>query len=315
MRRSTDESPLGAKTGTPTGTYGKLGGGARYWLRRISEEGAPGRFLLSRLLWRSGLCRFLPLTIRFPDGFRMRFHPTAMAARLWQEPDHWADDLDFFKGVVRPGDTCLDIGANIGFFSMAAACYAGPTGQVVSIEPHPRTFTYLMENAKLNGFAVRGFNCALGADAGRQLLSDVYSDDQNALMTDEMVQRQSGLEVPVRTLDAVIAEALPTGGTIDLLKIDTEGYEKFVFEGAGATLARTACIYFESSPPHCRRYGYEPEVVPQMLRDSGFTIYQTGAVAITTDSQGIATEYRNLIALRDPISFLTRTKLKLETYP
>jgi FkbM family methyltransferase len=133
---------------------------------------------------------------------------------------------------------------------------------VFSFEPHPRVFTYLKENVEFNQLEnVELFQCALGPRQGRTWLTDLTADDQNFVAA-------RGVDIPLRVLD----ECVPADVRISLLKLDVEGYEKFVLEGAADTLARTECIYFEALEPLCARYGYTVSELLQTVIDAGFAV-------------------------------------------
>ena len=102
-----------------------------YRLRKLREHPRPGRFILGRILWRSGLS---PLFVReMPRGFRVRFYPTSISAALWSNPSSRTEDEDFVWAVLRPGDRYIDAGANIGQLALAASKRVGPEGEVIAI--------------------------------------------------------------------------------------------------------------------------------------------------------------------------------------
>ena len=98
-------------------------------------------------------------------------------------------------------------------------------------------------------------------------------------------------------------------GCIELLKIDVEGFEKFVLEGAPQTLSKVSCVYIESDEAHFAKYGYSCADVIGLLQDSGFTMLRLtddGAVAPIC-SQYSSVHCENLIAVRNLKTFLERT--------
>ena len=84
------------------------------------------------------------------NGFRLRFFPTSLSAALWIDPDDRKDDVAFFTDFLRPGDTVIDVGANIGSLSLLAAVLTQDKGKAVAIEPHPRTFGFQQQNLAFN---------------------------------------------------------------------------------------------------------------------------------------------------------------------
>ena len=231
-------------------------------LLELRGQRRPLRFLLSRLLWRSGLCRHFVVT---RPGFRLRFHPSSLAAAYWVDPGERAADERFVRAVLRPGEVFVDVGANVGALTLAAARSVGPGGCGVAVEAHPRVCGYLLENLALNQVDwVEVAGCALGRDRGVVRFSDRREDDQNAVGPDE------SLEVEQRTLDEVCAGL----GDIALLKLDVEGYEPEVLLGGRRTLERTRCVYLEMWDAHLRRYGWTAPQVISLLEEAGFSVYR-----------------------------------------
>jgi len=251
---------------------------------------------MARLLMATGACRWLTIQQR---GFLLRFHPANLSSQLWIDPHERDDSLELFRAYLEPGDRVVDVGANIGHTVLAAAVQVGRSGHVVAIEPHPRTFAFLEENVALNtACQVELFNVAVGAQSASASFSDDRRDDMNRI-------DGGTLRVPVRQLDELVADLSP----IALLKVDVEGYEKFVFEGAAALLRRTQCVLFEVSRLHFSRFGYTVHDLLVRLESAGFGLFRQAApdriVPITTafDSEGC----ENLIAVRDLDDFTRRT--------
>ena len=160
------------------------------------------------------------------------------------------DVSDLMLRVLAPGDTVLDVGANIGFFSALAGLLVGPTGQTVAFEPDPRNRARLLRNLQLNSLsAVTVLDAAVTAaagdvtfflnsdDTGGSALWDPGTMDQNVASRRD----RQALTVPGVTLDDTmrrLALAPPK-----LLKIDTEGAEHRVLMGASALLASRQVPY------------------------------------------------------------------------
>jgi len=274
----------------------------RYW-RILRDQRRPAKFLLSRVLMRLGISHWL--TIRQP-GFVLRFHPSSLSAALWiDRDDHQAEAL-FFRRYLRPGDVVLDVGANVGLTTLVASRAVGDSGKVYAFEPHPAVFAYLEDNLALNGAGnVVAENVALGDRDGTVCISDMRSDDHN------FIERSgAGLEVPERRLDR-----LDTGESrVALLKIDVEGYERFVLEGAAQTLERTDCVFFESWDRHFARYDYGSTDLLRWLGDRGWTVFRLeGNDRVRPVPPNYASpEAENLIALRATAGFLERTGFRVE---
>jgi len=231
-------------------------------IRRISREPRPLAFLASRLLWKTRLCRIF--TIR-RESYRLRFFPTSYSANLWAQPESEQFKNNFYKAYLRTSDTVVDVGANIGFTTLDAAVLV-PDGMVLAFEPHPVIFQYLSANIRLNRVSnVRLSNIGLGEKETIDRITDLRADDQNR------IGRDGTLEVRIRALDSVLEEV---DGPVALLKLDVEGFEKFVMEGAGRTLGRTQCVLFESNERRYQSMGYSTCHVLALLVKHGLTPFK-----------------------------------------
>jgi FkbM family methyltransferase len=158
------------------------------------------------------------------------------------------------------------------------------------------------KNLAMNGFRnVHLFNLAMGNVEDRVSFSNIRSDDQNAI-----VPQGRGIDVRARPLDAMRM----SDPVIHLLKIDTEGYEKFVLLGASKVLEKTLTVYFESWDQSSERYGYQPQEVFRLLQKAGFAVFKLHDGALRPISEEYSSSrVENLLALRAPKHFLERTRL------
>lgn len=156
--------------------------------------------------------------------------------------------------------------------ALAAAKRVGPQGEVIAIEAHPEIHCYLEGNLELNRARnIKTLHRALGAGPGQVALTSRRSDDQN------YITNEGSVRVPMCALDELVA-ARPTR----LLKLDVEGYELPVLQGALRTLRQTDIVYCELSTGNCRRFGYQPQEVEQLLVEQGFVFICTGADGVST---------------------------------
>jgi FkbM family methyltransferase len=133
--------------------------------------------------------------------------------------------------LVRPGDTVLDIGANVGLVTLRLSKRVGPTGLVHAFEPNPVIADRLASSLAANGILnVRLHQVALGAEEARLQLS---VPEGNAGAASLLADRASGknVEVPVRRLDNFDL------GPIGFVKMDVEGFEENVLRGFWKTLS------------------------------------------------------------------------------
>ena len=154
------------------------------------------------------------------------------------------------KWVRKKQPVFFDVGANVGAYS-AKLRKAFPDAAIYSIEPHPKNFHRLVENLSPLG-AVKPLQLAVGSTSGRINLYDRDDRDgsSHASIYSEVIselhkQSVTSHEVTMRTLDEIVrSEGVDR---IDLLKIDTEGNELAVLQGAAELIAadRIRCIHFE----------------------------------------------------------------------
>ena len=131
--------------------------------------------------------------------------------------------------IIKPGDTCWDIGANIGFYTCLLASQVGDSGAVVAFEPASRTCGYLHENVSLNQFTnVVVVNKGLGNRQEQRHL--YYSEAELAEGTASLKYadgRAASERVTLDTIDNLIHEL----SAPDFVKIDVEGYQLEVLRG------------------------------------------------------------------------------------
>jgi FkbM family methyltransferase len=226
------------------------------------------------------------------NGYKLRFTPSALSITLFSNPGDRDHDEHFFRQILKNGDVYVDVGANIGTLALCASGLVGDTGKVIAIEAHPVTFNYLSKNIKLNAFTnVSLLNYAAGNKEGTLLFSNINSDDQNKVITTE----DGGITVPVKTLDQLLHDE----NKIKLIKIDVEGFEKFVIEGAEEVLQKTSMVFFESWDQSFKGYGYTAADVITLLESMQFRVYRmSGLQKYLIDSTHHSSICENLLAIK-----------------
>lgn len=180
---------------------------------------------------------------------------------------HEYDDMAFVLHVLRPGDLFVDIGANIGTYTILASKVA--RAKTISVEPLPATFTHLENNIHYNRVRdlVESRNVGLAGERG-SLLFSADMDTMNHIV-DESYAGPS-VRVDVLSLDELLGGREPLA-----MKIDVEGFERQVLSGGAKTLASPAlqAIVIEVNE-HERRYDQTGKTALDMLRDAGFGSYR-----------------------------------------
>lgn len=274
--------------------------GLRHWREVLRNHPRPARLVAARLLERTGLSPLFTIPL---DGYRLRFYPTNVSANLWINAGTRVHDLDLFTDYCQPGDTAVDVGANVGEVAIILSQRAGAAGRVFAFEPNPRIYQYLVGNLALNRCDnVTTANLAVGAAPGVVRMSNDKHDDMNRIVDD------GAIEVACTTLDAQVPPQ-----PIAFLKIDVEGSELRVLEGARQTLARTACVNCEMGEAHYRRYGYGMADLIAFLQQDGFqTFVVDGARRLRPVEPRFADAGgHELVACRDTADFARRTGWRL----
>jgi len=272
------------------------------FIRLLKEADNPIRLFISQMLWRTGLCKLVQITIP-TNGYYIYFQPTALSATLWYDPDCRPFYNSFVSKYLRTGDTVVDIGSNIGTTALTAWKYVGSEGEIYAFEPHPRTFRYFINNIKLNkADNIKPFNTAIGEKTGYVHFTSKKSDVGNRIST-----YSGDIRIPVSTLDTFVEGAKK----IALMKIDVEGYEKFVLEGSRKVLKQTECLYIEVSENHFKKFGYTMKDFFTVLENEGFSLFRIHdqkRLLIPTDRDYIqSVSKENIFALKNRDFFLSRS--------
>lgn len=146
------------------------------------------------------------------------------------------------------GGIFIDVGANIGWFSLHAA-RSGKVSRVLAIEPDAGNQGLLQANIRGNGLESRidAISCAAGAEPGLARLHQYKASNRGRHSL--VVQHGHGSSwVPVLPLDALVERMGAGDAPIAAIKIDVEGYEPWVLDGAASTLQRAEALLIELSP-------------------------------------------------------------------
>lgn len=236
---------------------------ARYY-DILSAQKHAGRFIASRVLMRTGASKIMKI---HREGYSLKFHPSALTAAFWVNQGERTQEERFLRSFVKSGDVVIDVGANIGSVSLSLSAQMDGIGKVYAFEPHPRIFEFLKENVELNNAqsCIQAHCIALGKEHGVVEFSDQSDDSNNAVL-----QGGKGLQVPVERLDDIV----PQEQKIALLKIDVEGYEYQVLQGARETCRMSSIVYLECISKMLEANGASETMICNLLEDLGFKIFQ-----------------------------------------
>jgi FkbM family methyltransferase len=226
--------------------------------------------------------------------------PALLLYGLW-EPEITA----WFENNIKPGQTVVDVGANVGYYSLLASRLVGPSGAVVGVEAHPRMAELLHRNVIINGrhnvtthqiaawfqaehltFHMRR-HFAANSSAGSMERTDLADLDDS----------EDVIEVDALPLDDVLKDV----GPIDLVKVDVEGAELQVLSGLSKTISSNPQmrVLFEWSPGQQAMLENKPSVLIELLRDHGYTFrHIEQRLREVSDSEVLAIHHGNLLAER-----------------
>ena len=171
------------------------------------------------------------------------------------------------KKLIRPTDTIIDLGANIGCFTILF-CDLVPDGHVYAFEPSPRTFDFLQKNIQSNGFKNADLQkIAVGDhDGDAQLFINEYNKGDNRVYQSFGIP---GITIRMSTLDS----ALPSGTKVDMIKMDIQGFEVRALRGMQRVLRENHALYIiaEWWPKGLRRAGNSADEFLTLIESLGFS--------------------------------------------
>ncbi len=203
-----------------------------------------------------------------------------------------APSADGLKALVAPGSAVVDIGANVGFFTRRFARWVGADGMVIALEPEPRNFADLLDRLREDGTLprVRLFEVAAAEFAGtaRLKLNPSHPGDHR-LSADN-----GGIEVKTVRLDDLLA-ARPWP-RISLVKVDVQGAEERVLDGAEQTLGRARPAWFvEVDDDHLRAMGSSAAQLVRRFAALGYGVHK-----VTAEGPGPALDLGDVLAALRP---------------
>lgn len=166
-------------------------------------------------------------------GARMRLFPyhNVCEKRILFTPQFFdPQELAALQSRIREGFVFIDVGANIGGYSLFVAAHAGPKARVLAIEPQPDIYARLVYNLRLNPFpSVKAVACAVADKEGElTLFVDPGNKGESSLKIISDGSALSSIKVPAKRLLTLIEEQGYT--RVDAAKLDTEGAEDIILE-------------------------------------------------------------------------------------
>jgi len=213
-------------------------------------------------------------------------------------------EIDFLKYFLKEEDVFLDIGANIGLFSLYASNIVGESGKIFAFEPTPKTFVRLNSNIELNKKQnIVALNIGLSNEDGLvdfNVSNDGY-DAWNSIVDLDILVNRNKIKIKFKTLDSFIEEY--DLRKISLVKLDVEGWEKFVLQGSHRLLSKTDAPVFlvEFAEKNAFKAGYYCNEVFDLMESYGYSWFSYSSInnKLIKEKRRLHYPYINLIAIKN----------------
>jgi len=183
--------------------------------------------------------------------------------QLTQRGIYEPEQTRLIKRLVKRGQTCLDIGANIGYFTLIMAKQAG---QVHAFEPEPRNFDILQKNMALNNIQnVMLYNSAVAEASDKATLHLCGMNRGMHRLYQSHWCNEGTVEVQTVRIDDLVQQA-------DFVKMDIEGAELGALKGMEKLLERGTTVLMEFHPPSIIEYGAAPRDVYDFMQSLGYSV-------------------------------------------
>lgn len=229
------------------------------------------------------------------DGFSLYVIPDDYIGRSILESGHYEPHVtSVIRNQLKKGDVFLDLGANIGYFTMLAAKLVGQSGKVIAVEPNPQNlqliYASLLENQITN---VAIYPYAVSDCAGILRFTTVGSN--GGVITKYSKDQKHFMLVPALTIDEMLKD-IPQ---IDLIKIDIEAHEPAAIRGMEKVLRRLKPMIITEFHPWAMRLNNAdpPEVYLQQLEDLGYrfsVIKSSGELVAMSSPQQVLKFWQSL---------------------
>jgi len=208
------------------------------------------------------------------------------------------EEIKYVISELKEGDFFIDIGTNIGLFSLFASKIIGDKGKIICFEPSPSTFSRLVENVQLNDFKnlnLRNIGLSNREEEMTFYVSNNGYDAWNSFAPTKDNKLESSIQVAVSTLDIELEEI--DKSKIKLVKIDVEGWEKFVLEGGQDFLIKfNPIVMIEFTEENTFNAGYPVHDIYDIMQNYGYEWFRIINGELVKEEKKLYYPYTNLIA-------------------
>ncbi len=245
----------------------------------ITRLGARALFAVVDARWFRAMCRPVVRLLRFRQAIAIQVDGHTMYAfgidqvallLLYKFKANEYFEQILLHQVTKPGMTAVDVGANLGYFTLTLARQVGPSGTVVAFEPDTANFELLGKTIRANGCSqVRLEPCAVAESDG---VCRLYLCEENA--GDNRIF-DSGDGRPYREVKTVALDSYLGEKRVDVIKMDIQGAEARALQGMKALLSRNpdVLVMSEFSPSLIRRSGCDPAAYLSEMTQLGFDLF------------------------------------------
>ncbi len=212
----------------------------------------------------------------------------------------------WLQETLRPGQTFVDVGANVGYFTLLGGQLVGPTGKVVAVEAHPGLAELLRRNVVMNGlygYVTTWHRAAWSSSTTLQLHQRLNSSGASSMgaIGQEALDRLGDTEEMVEVQAVPVDDLLVGLPPVDVLKMDIEGAELQAFTGLSRTLEASPkiAVMFEWAPALIEGVGDKAEALVDLLEGHGlrFRLLEDDLASIER-AKLLDLPYGNVVATR-----------------
>jgi len=253
----------------------------RKWRWLWSQEGfrrRPVAISARLMVWRARCRLRQAAVVKFPRwNVRVLLPPRwrGIEKLIFAFREDYEPELAYLGKALFPRAVFIDVGANLGIYTLVASSIVGPAGRVIAIEPSFQSLPILRKNIAINGLTnVLPLSVALTEKAGSAWLYHGPDPSQNSLGKNPS-RNGVGEEVMTETLDSVLLQACVD--RVDVIKMDAEGSEELILRGATRVLkSERPIVVFEFQPEAAQRLGLSPTGAWDLLESLRYEFFRTG---------------------------------------